>query len=146
MTDRLKCTTLFDITATGTRGNYRQAQIPGRDSNGTEIANMDAWHRSRNQQRNWETVNQLISLRTLPENITNPVLDTKTQTWSFEFEIPTVVAFDNGRLLGALIDDCNNVPMILGLGEGENLDPVLVPDGPGRNIWFEVLPLNTVEE
>lgn len=146
MTDRLKCTTLFDITATGTRGNYRQAQIPAQDSNGAEITTLDAWHRSRNQQRNWETINQLISLRTLPENITNPTHNTGVKTWSFEFEIPTVAAFDNGRLLGALLDDCNNVPMILGLDEGENLDPVLVPEGPDCNIWFEVLPLNKAEE
>ncbi len=146
MTDRLRCTTLFDITVTGTRGNYRTAQIPGQDSNGDEITNLDDWHRSRNKQRNWETVNQLISLRTLPENITNPVYDNDTKTWMFEFDIPTVTAFDNGRMLGALLDDCNNVPMILGLDEGHDLAPVLLPGGEDCNIWFDILLLNTSEE
>lgn len=136
MTHRIRCTTHFDITATGTKGNYRVAQLPGRDDTGSEIVDQDSWHRSRNQQRNWETVNQLISLRTLPENIGLPVKD--GDVWWFEFDVPSLDAVSDDTPLGALLADCDGVPMILGLDESQDIDAILTCHGDRANIWFDV--------
>jgi len=61
---RILCRTLFDCSATGVTGHYRPSQVPFEDSAGNTIANQHDWMFARNQQRNWETLNQLISLRT----------------------------------------------------------------------------------
>jgi hypothetical protein len=139
MAHQIKCKTLFDITATGVRSNYKSSRIPFVDDSGTTISNIDDWHHARNQQRNWETLNQLISLRVLPDDITNPVIVTHdtTQYWQFDFvieSIETITLADNP--VGALIQDCRDVPMILDLTESSQIVSTLVPDGVNPNIWF----------
>lgn len=137
---KILCRTLFDITATGVTGHYKPSRIPFQDSAGQHIDTVEAWNRARNQQRNWETVTQLLSLRTQLVNINTP---TKTHTeWTFEFEI------DNDNLfwtanddLGILKHDCEGVPMLTGLGEHSVDRAVLAID---QNIWFE--PINKSEE
>ena len=83
MTVRIKCTTRFDITETGIRNRTYRANIELKDKTGQTITTHKDWQKSRNQQCNWETVNQVISLRTLPERISTPVYDSATATWSF---------------------------------------------------------------
>ena len=133
MTIRIKCTTLFDITATGVKNRFHKSRLPFNDTTGKMITSDLEWQRSRNQQSNWETVNQVISLRTLPEDISNP--QETNNHWTFEF---TVVDPDTVHRVGdpvaALKDDCIGVPMALGLSESDNLDPLLMPS---VNIWFE---------
>lgn len=123
---RVRCTTKFDITPTGVRG---------RSSRGADT--MSDWHHARNQQRNWETVNQILSLRTLPTNITQPEKSEDLGLWIFEFEIeqPGAWTLDQDPL-GALKSDCRDVPMIVGLTENHKLDPYLVPD---ENITFTIV-------
>lgn len=133
MNVRIKCTTLFDITATGVKNRFHKSRLPFNDNTGKMITSDHEWQRSRNQQCNWETVNQVISLRTLPENISTPKLI--GNKWMFEFTVvdPDTIHRD-GDPVAALKDDCIGVPMVLGLLESDNLDPLLMPS---VNIWFE---------
>ena len=131
----IRCTTTFDITATGVRSNFNINRIPFTDSVGHLIDSESAWIRARNQQRNWETLNQIISLRCLPTNITHPCREVKQQSWWFEFEIdsPSALATDSD-VLGELYRDCASVPMLTGLDDSST-DPWLIPK---INIHFEI--------
>ena len=94
---KVKVQTLFDITATGVTGHYRPARGPFCDRTGQEINNADTWNRARNQQRNWETLTQLISLRTQIDNVVEPVQN--QEEWYFEFTTETEVFNDDSRPL-----------------------------------------------
>ena len=136
MTCQIKCKTLFDITVTGVRSNYSSARIPFTDETGKVISSQDLWNRSRNQQRNWETINQIISLRTLPYNITDPVKN-NDNCWEFEFTIDSIESIStSNNTVGALLKDAAGVPMILGLDETPTISTVLCPFADGTNIWF----------
>lgn len=138
MTFRIKCITLFDITATGVRSHYKPSRLPFVDEQGNTVADIGAWNYSRNQQRNWETLNQLISLRALPEEISIPVekvIDGRKQ-WEFLFSIPSLESIElNSDPVGALLHDCKGVPMIIGLGETAGVDQILQGQ---VNIWFSL--------
>ena len=137
---RVRCSTSFDIAATGVKNRFYKSRIPFVDDTGLHVIDDATWTRSRNRQSNWETVNQIISLRTLPENITTPVYNENAQRWEFEFEVVDANNISVGSdELGLLIKDCNNVPMILGLNEPAEQASVLITDGPDTNIWFEVI-------
>ena len=126
---QIQCRTLFDITQTGTTGHYKPSQVPYKDRVGQAITNQNDWTRSRNQQRNLETITQLLSLRTQIDNVTRPVFD--NDHWSFEFEVESDTIFAQADdPLGVLKDDCYGVPMLL------STEPALGFD----NIWFE--PIN----
>jgi len=137
---KIECHSRFDITATGIRSNYRSHQIPCRDNNGHEIRDAAAWTRARNQQRNWDTINQIISLRSLPENISDPkkMSNNRGIFWQFNFDIidPAAVGTvdDPVSLLRA---DCQSVPMIVGLDEDADIGQTLEP-GPDGNIDFYI--------
>lgn len=132
------CKTLFDITATGVTGHYKSSRVPFQDLTGTSITNEISWNRARNQQRNWETITQLISLRTQISELQNPKKN--KNTWSFEFESETPYAFgpedDPTKLL---LSDSAGVPMLIGLGNIKNLTPLLIVSGLDQNIWFDIL-------
>jgi len=131
---KIQCRTTFDITATGVTGHFRSSRLPFTDLAGKAIANERDWNRSRNQQRNWETLQQLISLRT-QVNIQQPI---KTaDCWEFEFDFETHSVFDDGTdLLGTLKADCFGVPMLTRLEESQDPGSTLCSD---QNIWFTVL-------
>jgi hypothetical protein len=136
---RVVCRTSFDITATGVKSHYNAGRMPFTDDSGQRINTLEDWNRARNQQRNWETINQLISLRTLPEDITVPMeINDDSRCWQFEFTVDNVSNIElHGDPVGILIQDCRDVPMLMGLKELPGLDPCLVP---GRNIYFEIDP------
>ena len=85
----MRCWTTFDITVTGVRNNFNINRLPLTDTSGQTIITREQWHRSRNQQRNWDTINQLVSLRTLPHSVSMPQCqDTgDVRLWDFEFSI-----------------------------------------------------------
>lgn len=142
MTVTIQCRTLFDITVTGVRNHTANARLPFQDQAGQDVTTEREWLRSRNQQRNWETVNQILALRTLHENATVPVVqDTDLgREWQFEFDIPDLAAVSEGdRALSLLLQDCESVPMITGLGETAALEPTLRTLGPAANVWFAVV-------
>ena len=138
---RILCRTLFDCSATGITGHFRPSQIPFTDGAGNTINNQHDWTFARNQQRNWETLNQLISLRTQPLNVIPNGCD--AGTWQFEFEVEHGEVYSTtgyaGDLTG-LINECAGVPMLTGLTEKLTDQAVLVTAGPDQNIWFE--PIN----
>jgi hypothetical protein len=128
--------TLVDITATGV--------IRGLDN---ELG--------RNQQRNWETVLQCISLRTQPHHITGPFrsdvdnlsafefgdfYQQPNQTvWTFGWSIETADAYNLPNVpLGALQQDFEQVPVITGLTETARfMLPIFYPYGTIKNIYVK---------
>ena len=151
MSFKLRCYTLFDITKTC--NIHRKPPI-----NGT-IEQTKAWEKTRNTQTNFDTILQVISLRSQPENITDPVQeivtfdgsqdmfgflfdteDTVQSLWSFEFTIPHDKVYDNSvNELGYLFNDCDGVPMIKVGTEFEKLPNFLDTTPELKNIYFEVI-------
>ena len=127
--------TLVDITATGvTRHNPAQ-------------------ERERDQQRNWETVLQVIGLRAQPQLISGPIcreyeLDVNTvfgemyhgqqKVWIFTFGVDHEDVFlDNNDPVGGLDKDFSQVPIICGLNEtAKFILPIFYPFGAIKNIYF----------
>jgi hypothetical protein len=138
------CQTLFDITATGITGHFRATRIPFMDLAGQQITDQGSWNQARNQQRNWETVTQILSLRTQLFDLTLPVKDRSGSSWMFEFETESAGVFgpdsDPTEILRA---DAEGVPMLLDLNNRSDLGPVLCAQGPGQNIWFAPININT---
>ena len=139
---RFACTTLFDITATGITGHFKLTRIPFTDQAGHNIDSITAWNTARNQQRNWETLTQIIGMRTqifnmsLPERL--PGL-----TWRFEFETESEGIFgDVLDPVSILRSDAADVPMLLDLENRKDLAPILITTGPEQNIWFEPVTIN----
>lgn len=133
---RITCTTTFDITATEVRSNFQAHRIPFQDATGRIIDDLAVWQHARNQQRNWETINQIISLRVLPTNISTPMVNTKDgiKYWTFDFEIDQSAALEiNEDPVGELKRDSRDVPMITGLDESPAGYSTLVPDA---NVFF----------
>ena len=136
---KFSCFTLFDVTATGVTGHFKQSRIPFNDQSGAEINTESGWNHARNQQRNWETIQQLISLRTQINNATPPV--EQKQGWYFEFETDTPDIFGTeDNPVAILVQDADLVPMLTGLKEQEKIEPILYTQGPRQNIWFKKSP------
>lgn len=141
MSHRIRCYTLFDITKT----NVTNRSKPSED--------VTTWLYNRNTQCNFDTILQVISLRSQPEVVKNPeksnidkftkfgsLYDTITYYWVFEFEVQHSSVFDNGiNELGALYIDCNNVPMIKCHTEIPNLATFLDTSAELKNIHFEII-------
>jgi hypothetical protein len=135
---KIQCRTLFDITATGTTGHVKPSRMPFVDEAGTRIFDVGSWNYSRNQQRNWETITQLISLRTQINNLIKPVRI--NDCWQFEFEVDNENLFLNNQdPLAILKEDCSGVPMLITLHETVANDVFLTV---GKNIWFTIIPIN----
>jgi len=135
---RITCSTTFDITATEVRSNFQAHRIPFQDATGRTINDPGTWQRARNQQRNWETMTQIISLRVLPHNISLPVLSWQDgiKHWTFDFEIDQSAALEiDGDPVGELKRDSHGVPMIAGLDESYSEQSTLMPD---TNLFFIV--------
>ena len=125
---KIRCTTRFDITATGVTGHFKPSRIPFVDKSGQQITDESSWNHARNQQRNWETITQLISLRTQVNSLSWPVC--VDHTWEFDFEVDSDEIFwlDDDPL-GVLKKDCDAVPILLSHDDSLN----------NNNIWFELI-------
>ena len=140
---RFAVQTFFDITATGITGHYKPARIPFRDHADNIITDPESWNRSRNQQRNWETLTQVLSLRTQLFRLQLPVVDTLNHSWMFEFEVEADNVYgDDVDPTAVLRADASGVPMLCWLNNRPELSTVLVTDGPDQNIWFVPLFIN----
>lgn len=134
----IEISTLFDITDTNVKHHYKPTLIPFVSRNGENITDELSWQKARNQQRNWDTINQIISLRTLPENVTSPVRNKKQ--WQFEFSVNSIEQLETEEnQLDLLKQDCENVPLIIGLDEENVKNSVLRTGGQDQNIWFKVI-------
>ena len=128
MTTKIRCYTLFDVTKTGISSRRIPNNIPEE-----KVAE---WEKSRNRQCNFDTIVQVISLRTQPEEISEPQKQSinlkesqtfgflfeqeeQSQTvWTFDFVIHYQNVYNEGiNELGYLYEDCDGVPMLKGLGE-----------------------------
>ena len=141
---KFACQTLFDITATGTTGHCKATRMPFRDRAGQTIDTTESWNRSRNQQRNWETITQVLSLRTQLFDLSDPIPDQTGTRWMFEFETEaTGVYGPESDPVSVLRSDARGVPMLLGLNNDPDIETVLVTEGPRQNIWFAPISINT---
>ena len=140
---KFACQTLFDITATGITGHCKPSQMPFRDRAGQLIHDTPSWNRSRNQQRNWETLTQILGLRTQLFALKAPIQDQTGTRWMFEFETETVGVYgpedDPTQVLRA---DADGVPMLRELGNDPDIKSVLITTGPQQNIWFAPISIN----
>jgi hypothetical protein len=139
---KILCRCLFDITATGVTGHFKSSRVPFNDRAGRPILNEADWNRSRNQQRNWETLTQLISLRTQVIDLTDPV--NINGTWQFEFATETPDVYGTVEdPVSVLKNDSAGVPMLL-IQENSTISSAeLIAQGLGQNIWFELIAINT---
>jgi hypothetical protein len=141
---RYACQTLFDITATGITGHFKPNKIPFRDRAGQTVLDSESWNRSRNQQRNWETLTQILGLRTQLFDVTDPVQDSTGSRWMFEFETDRDGAFGPDSNPTEVLElDAAGVPMLRELNNDPDIDPFLVTSGPRQNIWFATISINS---
>ena len=137
---RIQCRTLFDCSYTGVTGSFRTSMIPFEDRAGQPIQDLAEWNRSRNQQRNWETLLQILGLRAQPMDLVMPVY--RDGAWEFEFAIESEGVYtinNNADPLAGLLNDCNGVPMMVGLTEKAGIDRTIAVNGTDQNIWFTLL-------
>ena len=135
--DRIVGFTLVDITATGVTKTI--------DGNEFE----------RNQQRNWETVKQLLGLRSQPfvskgpEKMFMDITDVfgdmyagEQAVWAWEFRLEHSGVYRVGLdPLSGLLSDFENIPVITGLDETARfMLPVFHPYGAIKNIHFLCFP------
>lgn len=134
--NKFRCCCLFDITATGVTGHFKSSRIPFRDRAGQTITDDATWNRARNQQRNLETLMQLIGLRTQVDNLTTP--ERRDGRWEFEFTTDVADVYGTADdPVSVLRMDAEGVPMITTLDNGEIMATALVTSGPDQNVWFE---------
>jgi len=149
MSYRIRCYTLFDITSTGVL-NRKAPSTYTEDE-------IKLWERKRNTQANFDTVQQVISLRSQPEETTNTIEqvinfkefqhfgflfdEEEDQTcWTFDFSIlHTKVFYDGIDELGSLYSDANGVPIIKTATSWHKLPNFLDTSPELRNIYFEIL-------
>jgi len=134
------CRTLFDCTCTGVTGHFRSSQVPYTDRAGQLIHTIADWNRSRNQHRNWETIMQMISLRAQPTVVTEPKCT--DGIWSFEFSVETPGVYSTNNdvdNLDGLLNECDGIPMVVGLDEADSIEPSLTISGTKQNLWFETI-------
>lgn len=137
MPRRIKIHTDFDITNTGVMRNYKEGiNLPAK-INGRLINSKDEWIKLRRQQSNWETLVQVISLRTQPLNVRTTV---NKDDWTLEFDIDSNHVFKKGDdILGLLKEDIANVPLLTDLDEHRDLE--FARSDSKANIRFETYEL-----
>ena len=148
MSHRMRCYTLFDITLTGVLNRSKPADD-----------DIQGWILKRNTQCNFDTILQVISLRSQPDKVTVPIrvemendeLDkfgflfmmnegSPSYCWRFEFEVHHSSVFENGIMpFGALYKDCEGVPMISCSNQLPGVTSFLDITSELQNIYFEAL-------
>ena len=111
MTLSIRVTTDFDCRPTGVTGHFRPNILPITDQQGQAVTNQATWLRSRNQQRNWETIMQLISLYTQPLRVSRVRVENLRWQFDFDTDQEEVFKLDNDPV-GRLRQACTGVPII----------------------------------
>lgn len=145
------CFTLFDITNTGVVMPFNPDITSFIDTAGQPVLNEKTWERSRNQQRNWDTIVQAVSMRAQPVvlqspkiievDATNynfsPIYSGKIKVWTFKFGIETKDAYrKRNDPVGALADDCHFTPLSTGLNESVTIFPECISTTNQINTYF----------
>jgi hypothetical protein len=145
---KIECLCLFDITATAVNGHQRNIEYPYVSKTGTVINDQLELARARNQQRNLDTILQLVGMRTQVFEISDPEIVTNVpqdfawagpdvQVWRFTFEIEpqSQWSVDNDDFW-LLKNDSDRTPMLMGLTETAKMDPWLITQGSNINIIY----------
>jgi hypothetical protein len=111
------------------------------DRAGNKITDQSSWVRSRNKQRNLETVTQIISLRTQVFDLSDPVK--KQDQWHFEFSVDSLSVYTNQDTFDILKQDAHNVPMLIIDETNEYRVVVIDSISPNGNLSFKHLTINT---
>lgn len=126
--------TLIDITPTGVTSYSPENEF------------------KRNQQRNWETIQQIIGLRTEPKIITTDNFEDEVirynfginykgrhKIWTFKFSVDDLSIYQSGPdKFGLVKYDFALTPVLLGLTETAQPEyPLFYPKGPWNNIYFK---------
>ena len=151
-TNLMVCYTLIDITKTGIVSKYR-SEIPMFLDDADQLVKSEKdWLRSRNQQRNLETIIQIISLRAQPiylETTKSETQDLKQynfgsgytgnhRVWSFKFNVEHASVF--GPDMQALTADLHGIPCIPGLKETVEIPSKLFQTlGSDINTYFKLV-------
>ncbi len=135
MSQHIKITTDFDITNTGVVRNFKPGVLP-LTINSTVIKTEQEWIRARRQQSNWETLVQVISLRTQPLNL-RTVINESSWVMEFDTEYQDVYRINDDNI-GLLKEDCNNVPLLVDLTEQKTMNGFIIISGSEQNMWFSV--------
>ena len=133
--------TLFDITNTDVVRPYKPTLMKTHPTINSE----KEWVKARQQQKNYETLLQVFSLRAQPMPLNKPLMKTialnnfnikgKGKVWTFKFTVEHDSVYFNGiDELGLLKDDCENVPMILNLNESTKDEYIQV----NKNIYLRI--------
>lgn len=110
--------------------------------------------KQRNQQRNWETLTQVLNLRTQIFNLTDPVIKVchmsqmnfgqeyvgEYKVWSCKFDIEHIDVFgDEKNPVKFLSHDFDKIPIIAQLDETQIKGPCMfIVDGPYKNVYFSI--------
>ena len=120
---------------------------------------IEGWLNKRNTQCNFDTILQVISMRSQPEVVRFPTKvkmtedefnlfgflytpneDTTSYCWKFEFEVQHSSVFDREtESLAALYNDCKGVPMISCPTQISGLSTFMDTTEELKNIYFEVM-------
>jgi hypothetical protein len=149
MTYRIRCYTLFDITKTNIPTRKKPLNLSEDE--------IKLWELRRNTQCNYDTILQVVSLRSQPENMSNTTKieinfkefqnfgflfeeEENQHCWYFEFDISHKNVFHDGITeLGNLDYDCHEVPIIKVGTEWDKL-PAFIDTSPElRNTYFEII-------
>ncbi len=133
----IRCYTLCDITRT----KYTKKPQGSQDI------------KIRNQQRNYETFIQLISLRCQPSTNNDPeCLDQQLSdfnfgsdygksrhlVWIFDFDVDRQEVFSTAtNEFGAIVNDFNNIPVISKLDETAKINNIINTLGNSMNTYFK---------
>ena len=142
---KIDCYCLFDITTTGVSNQQRNTEFPFHTRYGQTVSDMQMLSKARNQQRNYDTLLQLIGMRTQMFEITpaalanadRPVFQEHDMVWYFSFAIePEAQWLVDGDEFWILKNDSEGTPMLVGLDERSGLDPWIVTQGPKTNTIY----------
>lgn len=128
MMQRIKAITKFDITYTNITRRFNKMSLPMVDHNNETIADHQTWLYKRRQQSNYETLMQLLSLRS--QALNNTISVKNGSLWEMEFEYESSVDMET------LMADCHGVPMIIGLDEQDGISSY-ISCFENANLWFE---------
>ena len=128
------CQTSFDITCTGTTGFFKAERLPFNDQSGAIISNQSDWLISRNKQRNFETLLQILGLRTQVFYDSPPIK--QNDHWLFDFFVENDSVYSESSDLDILHKDANSIPMLIISDNGEVHASMTFTDGNSPNLQF----------
>jgi hypothetical protein len=137
--------TLFDITKTNIIKNCTSDFKTFVDDADQIIRNKSEWDLSRNQQRNYEIIIQLIGFRAQPIIRSNPTKILNSEIFKDSFGPQTVwklnfsSEFEDVYSTDLFIDEFDNIPLIPNLTETAKFEkPILKTHGHNKNITFSI--------